>query len=37
LDLRDDRLSPLLEHVRKAAYWHQRERDFNARSIEVHA
>jgi transposase len=37
LDLRDDRLSHLLTHLRKKAYWHQIERDVHARSIEVHA
>src|SRR6267154_2350617 len=37
LDLSDDRLSHLLKHLSKAAYWHQIERDLNARSIEVHA
>src|SRR5438874_13313454 len=37
LDLRDDRLSHLLQHLSKPAYWHQIERDLNARSIEVHA
>ena len=37
LDLSDDRLSHLLTHLSKKAYWHQIERDLNARSIEVHA
>jgi transposase len=37
LDLSDDRLSHLLKHVSKPTYWHQIERDLNARSIEVHA
>src|SRR5713226_3742677 len=37
LDLSDDRLSHLLKHVSKPAYWHQIERDLHARSIEVHA
>src|SRR5262244_2007200 len=37
LDLSDDRLSHLLTHLSKPAYWHQIERDLNARSIEVHA
>src|SRR5207237_8322118 len=37
LDLRDDRLSHLLQHLSKPAYWHQIERDLNARSIAVHA
>jgi transposase len=37
LDLSDDRLSHLLTHLSKKAYWHQIEHDLNARSIEVHA
>src|SRR5216683_2993575 len=37
LDLSDDRLSHLLQHLSKPASWHQIERDLNARSIEVHA
>jgi transposase len=37
LDLSDDRLSHLLQHLSKPGYWHQIERDLNARSIEVHA
>src|SRR3984893_4282851 len=37
LDLSDDRLSHLLTHLSKKAYWHQIGRDLNARSIEVHA
>ena len=37
LDFSDDRLSHLLTHLSKPAYWHQIERDLNARSIEVHA
>jgi transposase len=37
LDFRDDRLSHLLTHLSKPTYWHQIERDLNARSIEVHA
>src|SRR5919108_508750 len=37
LDLSDDRLSHLLQHLSKKAYWHQIEHDLNARSIEVHA
>lgn len=37
LDLSDDRLSHLLTHLSKPKYWHQIERDLNARSIEVHA
>src|SRR5436190_11775379 len=36
LDLRDDRLSHLLQHLRKPTYWHQIEHDLNARSIEVY-
>lgn len=37
LDLRDDRLSHLLQHLSKPASWHEIERDVNARSLEVHA
>src|SRR6266702_6888149 len=37
LDLSDDRLSHLLTHLSKPAYWYQIEHDLNARSIEVHA
>src|SRR5262247_4031087 len=37
LDFSDDRLSHLLKHLSKPTYWHQIERDLNARSIEVHA
>jgi transposase len=37
LDFSDDRLSHLLKHLSKAAYWHQIEHDLNARSIEVYA
>src|SRR6266849_1503832 len=36
LDFRDDRLSHLLKHLRNPAYWHQIERDLNARSIEIY-
>src|SRR6266568_6288594 len=36
LDLSDDRLSHLLTHLSKPAYWHQIEHDLNARSIEVY-
>jgi transposase len=36
LDFSDDRLSHLLTHLSKPAYWHQIERDLNARSIEVY-
>jgi len=35
LDFSDDRLSHLLKHLSKPKYWHQIERDLNARSIEV--
>lgn len=37
LDFSDDRLSHLLKHLSKPAYWHQIERELNARSIEVYA
>jgi transposase len=37
LDFSDDRLSHLLQHLSKPAYWHQIEHDLNARSIEVYA
>ena len=36
LDLSDDRLSHLLKHLSKPAYWHQIEKDLNERSIEVY-
>jgi transposase len=36
LDLSDDRLSHLLKHLSKPAYWHAIERDLNAHSIEVY-
>jgi transposase len=36
LDFRDDRLSHLLKHVSKPAYWHAIERDLNERSIEIY-
>jgi transposase len=36
LDFSDDRLSHLLKHLSKKAYWHQIEQDLNARSIEVY-
>ena len=36
LDCSDDRLSHLLTHLSKKAYWHQIEQDLNARSIEVY-
>jgi transposase len=37
LDFSDDRLGHLLTHLSKPKYWHQIERDLNARSIEVSA
>jgi transposase len=37
LDFSDDRLSHLLTHLSKPAYWHAIERDLNERSIEVYA
>ncbi len=36
LDFSDDRLSHLLPHLSKPAYWHQIEHDWNARSIAVY-
>src|SRR6266702_4649617 len=36
LDFSDDRLGHLLKHLSKPAYWHEIERDLNARSIEVY-
>jgi len=36
LDLSDDRLSHLLKHLSKPAYWHQIERDLHAHSVEVY-
>src|SRR5437660_4516112 len=36
LDLSDDRLSHLLQHLSKPAYWHQIEHHLNARSIDVY-
>jgi transposase len=36
LDFRDDRLSHLLQHLSKPAYWHARERDLNERSMEMY-
>ncbi len=36
LDFRDDRLSHLLTHLSKPAYWHQIEQDLNTRSIAVY-
>jgi len=37
LDFSDDRLSHLLKHLSKPAYWHAIERDLNERSIAVYA
>jgi transposase len=36
LDFSDDRLSHLLTHLSKPAYWHEIERDLNELSIEVY-
>src|SRR5215475_8012152 len=36
LDFSDDRLSHLLKHLSKPAYWHKIEHDLNARSIEIY-
>src|SRR5882672_6258643 len=36
LDFRDDRLSHLLKHLSKPAYWHAMERDLNEPSIEIY-
>src|SRR5919108_4097311 len=36
LDFSDDRLSHLLQHLSKPAYWHAIERDLNKRSIAVY-
>ncbi len=36
LDLSDDRLSHLLQHLSKPAYWHPIEQELNARSIAVY-
>jgi transposase len=36
LDFSDDRLSHLLQHLSKPAYWHKIERDLNERSIEIY-
>src|SRR6266436_4570178 len=36
LDFRDDRLSHLLKHLSKPAYWHSIERDLNEPSIEIY-
>jgi transposase len=37
LDFSDDRLSHLLQHLSKPTYWHEIERELNARSLEVYA
>src|SRR5205823_9733470 len=36
LDFSDDRLSHLLKHLSKPAYWHAIERNLNERSIEMY-
>jgi len=36
LDFSDDRLSHLLQHLSKPAYWYAIERDLNERSIEIY-
>src|SRR5256886_3001225 len=36
LDFSDDRLSHLLKHLSKPAYWHAIERNLNERSIEIY-
>jgi transposase len=36
LDFRDDRLSHLLKHLSKSAYWHEIERDLHEHSIEMY-
>jgi transposase len=36
LDFRDDRLSHLLKHLSKPTYWHQIERELNARSMAMY-
>ena len=36
-DFSDDRLSHLLKHLSKPAYWHEIERDLNERRIEIYA
>src|SRR5438552_7129558 len=36
LDFSDDRLSHLLKHLSKPAYWHAIERDLNERSLEIY-
>jgi len=37
LDFSDDRLGHLLKHLSKPTYWHEIERELNARSLEVYA
>ena len=37
LDFSDDRLGHLLQHLSKPTYWHEIERELNARSLEVYA
>jgi transposase len=37
LDVSDDRLSHLLQHVSKPTSWHRIARDLHARSVEVYA
>jgi transposase len=37
LDFSDDRLGQLLQHLSKATYWHEIERELNTRSLEVYA
>src|SRR6266480_1628451 len=36
LDFSDDRLGHLLKHLSKPTYWHEIERELNARSLEVY-
>jgi len=37
LDCSDDRLGHLLKHLSQPTYWHEIERELNARSLEVYA
>jgi transposase len=37
LDFSDDRLGQLLQHLSKATYWHEIERELHTRSLEVYA
>src|SRR5215212_4096133 len=37
LDFSDDRLGHLLKHLSQPTYWHEIERELNARSLEVYA